>query len=350
MLALMQSCVLYQNSTSDVTLLDIPRSIEQAQGAFPNRFISSSPMEQPKRGQGRHGPWLLPRIIEEDPRQIASERKRKRLDPTERSSSSYSSAQQEQHTEHKPVDVGDAPNGTIFYHNSYSTCLNMVVRNDHAKIPPRSTVLQGSIASTLEIFTSTAPPFDFIVLDPPWPNRSARRKKSYGIAYGMNDIKTLLSLLPIQPSLSKEGFVAVWVTNKTAFRDMLLEKGGFFENWGIRLFEEWIWLKITSGGEPICPLNSKWRKPYEVLLIGRRIVNEDMTEGPEVKRRVLIAVPDLHSRKPNIGSLIEQVTGRVEGTYEALEIFARNLTAGWWGWGDEALKFQMSKNWQETEH
>jgi N6-adenosine-specific RNA methylase IME4 len=145
--------------------------------------------------------------------------------------------------------------------------------------------------------------------------------------------------------------VAVWVTNKVAFRDLLLGEGGLFEQWGVQLVEEWVWLKVTSDGEPICALDSTWRKPYEILLIGRKPGKEREAEkGGEVKRRVILAVPDLHSRKPNLKSIFEQVMGRVEGDYEALEVFARNLTAGWWCWGNEVLKFQMSEHWKEVEH
>ena len=36
--------------------------------------------------------------------------------------------------------------------------------------------------------------------------------------------------------------------------------------------------------------------------------------------------------------------------YEALEIFARNLTSGWWAWGNEVLKFQSDECWIEADH
>jgi N6-adenosine-specific RNA methylase IME4 len=35
--------------------------------------------------------------------------------------------------------------------------------------------------------------------------------------------------------------------------------------------------------------------------------------------------------------------------YEAIEVFARNLTAGWWGWGDEVLLFQRRECWVDEE-
>jgi hypothetical protein len=31
--------------------------------------------------------------------------------------------------------------------------------------------------------------------------------------------------------------------------------------------------------------------------------------------------------------------------YSALEVFARNLTAGWWACGDEVLKFNQDTWW-----
>lgn len=378
MLARMQSCILYQNSTSDVSLLDIPRSIEQAQGGFPARLTSSSPMERPypgvepksdkaskslgeatldelllhkhlelalreaSHGLGSNRTWCFPRSTDNEP---TSERKRKRLreiTPPD----SHLSVPQEESSEQEP---GNQLADMIQYHNPHSTSLTIAVGHDRAQIPPKSTVLQGDVLLTLQTFTRTAPRFNLVILDPPWPNRSARRKKSYGIAYGLSEVKNLLSLLPIQAHLTEDGLVAVWVTNKPSFREMLLEEDGIFDQWGVRFAEEWVWLKITSQGEPICSLNSKWRKPYEILLLGRRFEGDKKGVEGDVKKRVIIGVPDLHSRKPNLSCMIEKIIGKEEGTYEALEIFARNLTAGWWGWGNEALKFQMSQHWQETE-
>lgn len=384
----MPSCILYQNFSSDIILLDIPRSIEQAQGALSSRLISSLPLEHPypalepktekarnnlrestldelllqrhlelalveaSHGLGSDKTWCLPRITGSESNQTLSTKKRKRLDQISSPDRGYndSSVLRGRNPEDEPVHLGCQLTDTMHYYNPHATCSSIPVGHDFAQIPPKSTALQGDIASTLHTFTRTAPRFKFIVLDPPWPNRSARRKKSYGIAYGTSEVKSLLSLLPVQAHLAGEGLVAVWVTNKSAFREMLLDECGLFEQWGVRLVEEWVWLKVTAGGEPICPIDSKWRKPYEVLLIGRKAGQEGKTiEGGEVKRRIIIGVPDIHSRKPNLSIIIEQFLGIETRTCEALEIFTRNLTTGWWGWGNEALKFQMSRHWQENE-
>lgn len=190
------------------------------------------------------------------------------------------------------------------------------------------------------------------------------------------------------------------MTNKPAFRSMLLDEGGMFEYWGLELMEEWIWLKVTSSGKPMCEISGTWRKPWEILLVGRKKVkresvgvgdsefkksigNEELNiekeydlEGSNqpspstspslspspsptpsqsqsensnlsIKRRIIIGVPDLHSRKPNLRFLFGQLLGLQE--YRGLEIFARNLTAGWWGWGNEVLKFQNDGAWVVEE-
>ena len=383
----MQSCILYRNPASCVTVLDIPRSIEEAQGGLPARLISSSPMEHPypgvepksqkaskslgeasvdelllqkrlefalleaNHGLGDHKAWCLPRITEEECCSLPPERKRKRFDqaPSPDKSHDYPSALQEGKPDRQTVHLADQITDTIHYHNPHPSSLAISVGDHHAKMPPVSTVLQGDIALTLDTFKSAAPRFNCIIMDPPWPNRSARRKKSYGIAYGTSEIKNVLSSLPIQTHLTDDGLVAVWVTNKPSFREMLLGEDGFFERWGLCFVEEWVWLKVTSRGDPICRLDSKWRKPYEILLVGRRCEGDRQSREGDIKRRVIIGVPDLHSRKPNLSCVVQQVIGKEKGAYEALEIFARNLTAGWWAWGNEALRFQMTKYWSDIQ-
>lgn len=375
----MASCILYQNSDSTIVLIDIPRSVESAQGAGSHRLLSSKPIEhpfpsaEPKSERARanlgdvsleelllqkhiqlsldqlksewRGEWCLPRQVKCDAGRsgrLGTKRKRHE-DKSEQVTQSNLPSDKPDHLD---IEVGDLDDVGAFYRQSTPDSITIAVGNDlnFVRIPSNSTVLCGDITSTIDIFTSQAPKFDLVVLDPPWPNRSARRKKSYGISYGNREIKALLSSIPLEDHLTEDSFVGIWVTNKPAFRDMVLGERGLFEEWGVSLVEEWIWLKVTSSGEPISELGSLWRKPYEILLVGRRGASLD----GEVTRRVLVGVSDLHSRKPNLKSLFEQVMKKEK--YEALEIFARNLTAGWWAWGDEAVKFQSDEYWTEVEH
>ncbi|OBT88706.1 hypothetical protein VE02_03235 [Pseudogymnoascus sp. 03VT05] len=274
-----------------------------------------------------------------------------------------------------------------FFKNTmgHTVTLSLPGSNIPAIVPVNSTHIQGEIISTLPIFIQKAPQFPLIILDPPWPNRSARRAGHYHISYGLSEIGTLLSGIPIRSKLEENGLVGVWITNKDMFRDLLLgkdgEERGVFGEWGIELVDEWVWLKITANGEPMSPIDGTWRKPFEILLVGRKIprekINIDQCEvgskpeldevsherkGEEevgksgeqpgvqptpVKRRVIIAVPDMHSRKPNLMALFAPLLPSSPVPPHCLEVFARNLAANSWAWGDEVLKFQWLEHWTE---
>ncbi|PPJ50898.1 hypothetical protein CBER1_07597 [Cercospora berteroae] len=191
--------------------------------------------------------------------------------------------------------------------------------------------------------------FDFILLDPPWPNRSVKRThKTPGTSYAtistLQDIEYLLLNMNLSQLLSETGHVGIWITNKAAIRTLVLGPGGLFEHWGVDLYEEWIWLKITVHGGPVTPLEGMWngKKPYEVLLVGKKRA-ADMTAPARPRQTVILAVPDLHSRKPCLKKMIETLVGT---NGHVLEVFARHLVAGWWSWGNECVKFNWEGYWQ----
>ncbi|KAI0132514.1 MT-A70 family [Xylariales sp. AK1849] len=338
--ASLESCVLFENGDKSVVLVDVPRSVELAQvpsGQTPGRrLISSQAIEVPWQNQaskkpqdvdislspsaaidelmtlesvrGAHkeilhsyrGPWCLPRIY--------SKGTHKRKEP------SADSREEE----------------TALEISSY--------------IPAGSHNLIGTIADTRETFLKTAPQFELIVLDPPWPSRSARRKReSYATAYGIQEVEDLLSLVPIAAHLKPDGLVAVWITNKPAVIDLLKSPGGMLAQWGLEPIGEWIWLKVTSNGQPIVDMESSWRKPWERLLIARE---KGASTRLNVERKVILGVPDLHSRKPNLKQLFDEVLPK---NYVGLEIFARNVTAGWWSWGDQTAMFQQKHHWADED-
>ena len=197
--------------------------------------------------------------------------------------------------------------------------------------------------------------FDFVLLDPPWANRSVRRSRKYEtIESGGEETDPLIHLEGmLGQHITPGGLVGCWVTNKVTVREKALR---VFESWGVGLVEEWVWLKVTTQGEPVTELGGLWRKPYEVLLLGKKALKDETgrtlactvgTEDKVVKKRLIIAVPDLHSRKPNLKELIERMVPDPEN-YRALEVFARNMTAGWWTWGDECLKYNWTGFWSTT--
>ncbi|EME78527.1 uncharacterized protein MYCFIDRAFT_36864 [Pseudocercospora fijiensis CIRAD86] len=233
------------------------------------------------------------------------------------------------------------------------------------RIPPGSTAFLGD-CSEARLFhnelrnqaheNDTRRHFDFILLDPPWPNRSVKRsRKTPGTTYRtcstLDEVCNLLASMDLDMLMADDCLVGIWITNKASIRDLVLnEEYGLFATWGIKLEEEWLWLKTSISGEPITPLESVWRKPYEVLLLGRKqrrgmVDHATVTLSNQLcERRVLISVPDLHSRKPCLKQLIEPFMTDLEN-YRALEVFARHLVAGWWSWGSECLRFNWDGCW-----
>jgi N6-adenosine-specific RNA methylase IME4 len=230
-------------------------------------------------------------------------------------------------------------------------------------IPSQSTFLISHInpttcaswsSSVLKFYstpTMSAGPgqFDLIVIDPPWQNRSVNRSKKYKTLRESNPLSALGKTL--SPHMAPNAFVAMWITNNVAVRNRAL---AIFEDWDVAMFEEWIWLKSTVEGESVSPVDGIWRKPYEVLLLGRKrdsllpdVHEPSSSGGGAMPRRLVVGVPDLHSRKPCLKELLEPLVPDPRD-YRGLEIFARNLTAGWWSWGDEVLKFNWDGHWCES--
>ncbi|KAK3400170.1 MT-A70-domain-containing protein [Sordaria brevicollis] len=385
---MVHSSVLYHNDNKTVFLLDLPRSLEEAQllpseleedgaltsGVKLRSLISSeppsSPFEtpEPKSKSPSAAPtasahiaelmtrfaveaalkdiqnsykgreWCLPRHCL--PKAEDVNRNGKRGSNEEEDAADDVS---EDKARRGPNELGDdALGGTTPTESDLS----------HYIIPKASHYLLGTVESQRSQFLATAPSkgFDLIIMDPPWPNRSAKRKKGKRIYQPVRDadsIRDLLSQIPVASHLSEDGLVAVWVTNSARAADTLTGPKGIFDEWQVELVGEWIWLKVTTNGEPIVSLDSAWRKPWERLLLARK--RRGGTAGPDgvkkrspIETRVIVAVPDVHSRKPNLRGLLADL---LPPNYQALEVFARNLTAGLWSWGDQCLLFQHRSYW-----
>lgn len=243
-----------------------------------------------------------------------------------------------------------------------SYCEGIKEAADALRIPPYSSFYMGDCDKDSRAFHNairhqaseheTRRHFDFILLDPPWPNRSVKRTyqtpgSGYAISGSLDGVYDLLLKTDLDMLMADDCLVGVWITNKQSIRELILGEDGIFDQWGIQLEEEWIWAKTTLHGEPVTPIDSVWRKPYEILLLGRkrrRGVQSGSGEAKSVRRRVIVAVPDLHSRKPCLKELIEPLMPDLEN-YRALEVFPRHLVAGWWSWGNECTKFNCESDW-----
>ncbi|KAI9158290.1 hypothetical protein HJFPF1_06282 [Paramyrothecium foliicola] len=318
------SQVLYQNPDGSIVLLDIPRSLEESQqqagfSGFPQRRIySSEPVSEPlQTPEPRHGGTA--HQSQSPAAQVADLM----------SAATVDSALQALHEEYQGP----------FCLSRLSLPLTAQTVSGDPYIPHGSKYIQGDIESTRQQFVESAPKFDLIVLDPPWPNRSVRRAKKYETAAGPSQTRQLLSLIPVPSHLASDGLVAIWITNSSNVLGLVTSRSGLLTSWGLELAVEWTWVKITSSGEPIYDVDSRWRKPWEKLLIARRIGSR---KHAGLQSKIIFAVPDLHSRKPNLRLLFQSVLG---DEYTGLEVFARNLTASWWAWGNEVLNFQREEHW-----
>jgi len=205
-------------------------------------------------------------------------------------------------------------------------------------VPPRSSFYVGPVERSS--LPSLLGPRELVVLDPPWPNRSARRAKRYRTADRFDIVELLLGL-QLQHVLVDGGLAAVWITNKPAVRRWLRR---VLDAWGCREVAEWVWIKVTASGEPVVALDGETagaRRPYEVLVVARK---GGATGGTTIPDRVLVGVPDLHSRKPCVKALLEEA---LPPRYRAAEVFGRALTEGWYTVGDEAIRWNWAGHWDE---
>lgn len=133
--------------------------------------------------------------------------------------------------------------------------------------------------------------------------------------------------------MATESIVAVWVTNRPKYKRFLIDK--LFPAWDLELLGEWYWLKMTTAGDPVMPLNSTHRKPYELLLVAKRKSGSGSNIPP---KQLFASLPSRsHSRKPPLNDLFAQY---LPTNPRCLEMFARCLTANNTSWGNECLLFQ----------
>uniref|UniRef100_A0A2K5PN83 Methyltransferase 4, N6-adenosine n=1 Tax=Cebus imitator TaxID=2715852 RepID=A0A2K5PN83_CEBIM len=149
--------------------------------------------------------------------------------------------------------------------------------------------------------------------------------------------------IPIPKLAAPNCLVVTWVTNRQ--KHLCFIKEELYPSWSVEIVAEWHWVKITSSGEFVFPLDSPHKKPYEGLILGRvqektalPLRNADGNVIPIPDHKLIVSVPcTLHSHKPPLAEVLKDYI-KPDGEY--LELFARNLQPGWTSWGNEVLKFQ----------
>ena len=309
---------------------------------------------------------------------------------------------------------------TLKYHslfNKYSSNKSnnaILLKSDNKSyiLPPFSSFLMSDLLHVNSLLTFAPPSkYQFIVMDPPWSNKSIKRSKHYRtlsaqsaarngeVKYNQHrkyeEIGYMFDKINIPELLSKDGMLALWITNNRAHVDHTLNV--VFPKWGLDLVKVCFWLKVTNEGDPIVPFNSPHKKPYELLFICINSQNcvsrtyntkeiDDMLMFPfhqlqfpentshtledplesdndtkqqilpdniKVDKLIISSIPcTQHSRKPPLGHLHQKLrvpnpdtsfsenTDPLLGDNRFLELFARSLNPGWVSWGNEVLLFQ----------
>ncbi|KAM3445341.1 hypothetical protein NHJ13734_000468 [Beauveria thailandica] len=331
--AQLPSSILYRSPDGATVVLDIPRSLEESQVRLGEKhdarcriYSSAAPAT----------PFATPEPVRGvDPDATASPAAQIDALMTAESLRSTLDALSRDYTGEYCLPRLTAPES--FSPSSSSSSSSSQAADSEPYIPPDAHHFHGSIHHMKPSFTQLAPKFRLIIMDPPWPNRSVRRTTArYKTARSLSEVQSLLRAVPVPAHLADDGLVAIWITNKPRIADLLR---GVLAGWGLHVAAEWTWLKVAADGQPLCPLDSVWRKPWERLLVAKRV---GRTAPDGLAPRTIVAVPDVHSRKPSLRGLFGDLLGP---DYIGLEVFARGLTAGWWSWGDEVLKFQQPQYW-----
>jgi len=114
-------------------------------------------------------------------------------------------------------------------------------------IPARSSFILDtfpSASATLTAYTLNTSPFDLIILDPPWHNKSVTRmKRKRDLTYNTGR-KMASQLPPVGKWLGPGGIVGIWLTNNLKTINQI--KTDVFKKWRVELIAEWVWLKVSA--------------------------------------------------------------------------------------------------------
>lgn len=139
--------------------------------------------------------------------------------------------------------------------------------------------------------------FGIIVIDPPWPNRSASRQNVYETV----ELESLKDYIHINDWAAENCWIFIWITNNPRIRKFVLS--ALLPLWGAKLHGIWYWLKLDPDRPQILisDLDAAQHKPYEQLLVVKR-GNPDDAKLPRFY--ALFSIPGSHARKPQLKGLL----------------------------------------------
>ncbi|XP_071149290.1 N(6)-adenine-specific methyltransferase METTL4-like [Mytilus edulis] len=163
---------------------------------------------------------------------------------------------------------------TLKSHGVYDDLCNKLVKNcsfpikvkikdDFYLLPAECSFIMGD-TENLKYFSTILGrnKFDFILLDPPWENKSVKRKKQYWTL----DNKELFKI-PVSELSAPGCVIGVWVTNKMKQNDFVIQE--LFPFWNVDFITTWYWIKVTKTGSTVLDIMSEHKKTYEILILGK---------------------------------------------------------------------------------
>lgn len=198
-------------------------------------------------------------------------------------------------------------------------------------LPPHCEFVLGDISGITSLQNEHRK-FDIILADPPWENKHIKRKSEYAMMSNEE-----LAKLPMQDLLHDHGYLIIWCTLSQRHQT---ELETWFDRWDCELLTRWFWLKTTKSGEPVIDLQKAHKRPYEIILIGRKRTNSNPIPTQFQEELIVCSVPSgHHSHKPPLSQILSEILP--SSAYKnCLELFGRYLLPHWTTLGNECLKFQ----------
>ena len=171
--------------------------------------------------------------------------------------------------------------------------------------------------------------YDLIMADPPWQFKlwsGKGEEKSPQAQYQTMDMAAIKAL-PVSHLAGGDCLLFLWATFP-----MLPDALETMSAWGFRYITGGAWHKRTSGGKTAFGTGYRLRSSCEPFLIGA-LGNPSTTRA---SRNLIDAEAREHSRKPQAAfDLCETLMPGAR----RVELFSRQVRAGWDAWGNETGKF-----------
>lgn len=176
--------------------------------------------------------------------------------------------------------------------------------------------------------------YSVVYADPPW-TFSSRELQTYGgkrftplSKHYPTQHRDWIAQLPVEQITNPDCALFLWTTDAH-----IAEALGVMSAWGFRYVTvAFVWEKKSKTGKTLTTLGAWTLKSCELCLLGTKGAMVKHKKTNNVRQKV-DAERTTHSKKP------QQVRTNIEllfGDLPRIELFAREVVAGWDAWGDEA--------------